>query len=1757
MPAYIRKTVFPARLLLILGVSALLATGTTAQESSGPRLPAITTAGDVRMPDTAGWYAGAMDRVSPEHARQILASRSVPALSRVTSSEGTSQSLVPVSSEYSQMAEALENDPRRIYQYVRNHFEYVPYFGALKGPYLTLHERSGNDFDQSALLVELLRAAGYQAQYVYGVATVQTNDTAQIRRLAEWLGVDEDAQIIANMFADGGVPVDLNANTLRFSRIWVNAIIDGNPVSLDPAFKPSTRFATIDLDAAMGFAESTLLYSSGATVTQNAISEMNGSGGIDNYLTDLSTTLAAYLKEHHPNDPVEEVLGGYRIIPDHADTLPAALPLQVVVTDVWSDIPQGYIHTLQIQHGRIDITWRIQDIAGRKVSLHYYGGVALLFIDDQLEVQEPSPPPAGTGNKFVVSVRHPYLASNVDFADQVGVEFSVERTGSYVLVSGFGGEKHSTLIQDRQRRLSRMSINGMQESSRERISETLNLMGLSWMRQTQLNADLLSAIAGIRMIRHHRFGLMAQEEGYYIDVKAQVSTTPKRTLQASAGAFLTDGLFGSAMEHSVLEQLQGSSNPGMSTIKIIELNNAIGGRLFQINSGNFDQLRPELKNYTGDDILNFAVLAKTYKQTLIVPEYGTIGLNDWHGSGYVTYYANEDQRTLGMIISAKGSPTVHGGYATLPQQASPIVTQRKTTALRTPPKNIGRTPVSDPVDLRTGAFFSDITDLSLGGTGARGLSFTRSYDSQQVAEDKALMGRGWTHNYNSYISRHSDAGAALGERTTFSAVPFIVANHVVRRLVEPTHPAIQNWGVGAMVANWAMGQLLDKTATVHLGTQALSYQEMPDGSYVSPAGVTTDLVRYPAGGDVHLLLERFGALTIFGDDDRIFRFQDADGNQLNFDYSDEKLTKVTDMYGRNLSLAYSGNKLSSVSDSTGRTVHYSQDTAGNLAYTIGLQFAGWQFSYDSLQRLKSVVNPAGITIVDNTYDDFDRVIEQKAPRENGTAIYKMHYAGLLSAEEQPGGARTRYYYDVNGRKVAIENALGEIVRAEYDGQGQLIRSVDPMGREARQVYDGNNNLKEQISATSQKVVFQYDSEHRLRVTTDQLGHQSTLDYDAENHPIRIRDALGNEIVTTYLADGLLDTVRDPGNTETKFTYDSFGFANTTRTGTHPAIDRDYNSRGFLHRLTDQEGAVTSFIHDSRGLVTQRTDPLGRKNTSSYDAAGRLTSHTDRNGHNSTLEYTPSGKLDAIHYPGSSVQFDYDVRDNLSQMVDSAGTTTNSYDALNRLTGHTDPNGHSVGYQYDAVGNLAQLTYPGGKKVSYSYDTLNRLASVSIDWLSSTMSYEYDAANRLTGINHFNGMHTDITLDQANRLTTLVHEGNGVLASYSFTLDENGNRTREIASSPVLPAGLINDEVSFNYNPQRNRLLSTDSDSFTYDNEGQQTHKSGLSYQFDSMHRLIQIGDNRTYVYDGVGNRIGATRNGVRTEYIYDAAGNLIAEANASGQITRYYIYGNGLTAMVTAGGELYVYHFDGTGHTVAMTDITRAPVNRYAYSPYGEVLGKQETVPQPFKYAGQVGIFAEADNLYYMRARYYDSETGRFISEDPAGFGGGINLFVYAGGNPLVYLDPNGQNPVLIGAVIGGVAGGFSACLDGCDWKDALIGIGTGTVAGAISPMATVRTVGGSLLKGAALGGGANAAGQGIDIATDPNKTLGDVNFGSLAGATLGGAYAGKLTRFHPSSFSGQISSGLVTFGQTNGGSLIGGASYNGQATGAQGGTGK
>ena len=98
-----------------------------------------------------------------------------------------------------------------------------------------------------------------------------------------------------------------------------------------------------------------------------------------------------------------------------------------------------------------------------------------------------------------------------------------------------------------------------------------------------------------------------------------------------------------------------------------------------------------------------------------------------------------------------------------------------------------------------------------------------------------------------------------------------------------------------------------------------------------------------------------------------------------------------------------------------------------------------------------------------------------------------------------------------------------------------------------------------------------------------------------------------------------------------------------------------------------------------------------------------------------------------------------------------------------------------------------------------------------------------------------------------------------------------------------------------------------------------------------------------------------------------------------------------------------------------MTNSSGNIVNKYAYDEFGKVLSQEEAIPNPFKYVGQFGVMDEENGLFYMRARYYDPEVGRFINKDPIGFLGGLNIYAYVENNPVNHIDPEGLEVLLLG----------------------------------------------------------------------------------------------------------------------------------------------
>jgi RHS repeat-associated protein len=153
-----------------------------------------------------------------------------------------------------------------------------------------------------------------------------------------------------------------------------------------------------------------------------------------------------------------------------------------------------------------------------------------------------------------------------------------------------------------------------------------------------------------------------------------------------------------------------------------------------------------------------------------------------------------------------------------------------------------------------------------------------------------------------------------------------------------------------------------------------------------------------------------------------------------------------------------------------------------------------------------------------------------------------------------------------------------------------------------------------------------------------------------------------------------------------------------------------------------------------------------------------------------------------------------------------------------------------------------------------------------------------------------------------------------------------------------------------------------------------------------------------------------SRPGTRI-FHYDSLGHLIAETNQSGQMLGEYIYfGDQLLAMIRPGEVAYYFHNDHLGTPQVLTNDSQTIAWKAAYAPFGQEVSSVQTVENPFRFPGQ--YYDQETGLYYNYHRYYDPMTGRYVTPDPIGLEGGINLFTYVQNNPITFSDPSGEQVI-------------------------------------------------------------------------------------------------------------------------------------------------
>ena len=241
-----------------------------------------------------------------------------------------------------------------------------------------------------------------------------------------------------------------------------------------------------------------------------------------------------------------------------------------------------------------------------------------------------------------------------------------------------------------------------------------------------------------------------------------------------------------------------------------------------------------------------------------------------------------------------------------------------------------------------------------------------------------------------------------------------------------------------------------------------------------------------------------------------------------------------------------------------------------------------------------------------------------------------------------------------------------------------------------------------------------------------------------------------------------------------------------------------------------------------------------------------------------------------------------------------------------------------------------------------------------------------------------------------------------------------------------------------------------------------------------------------------------------TNFLYDGP-NPVQEQNGSGVTANLLTGGIDERFQRTDSTGAYSYLTDALGSTEALTNSTGAQQVTYSYSPYGSMSISGSTT-NSYDYTGR-----ESDGLglHYYRARYYNPNTGRFLSEDPIGFrGGGPNYYAYAYDDPIDYRDPYGKDPVVgatTGAIMGGFYGAWGAWTTGGNGWDvaegALLGAGLGFGLGFVDP-----SFGGAVVLGGLAGAGGDALGQWI---TNRNHGTSCYNVPEMLGAGIGGGLGG------------------------------------------------
>jgi RHS repeat-associated protein len=666
--------------------------------------------------------------------------------------------------------------------------------------------------------------------------------------------------------------------------------------------------------------------------------------------------------------------------------------------------------------------------------------------------------------------------------------------------------------------------------------------------------------------------------------------------------------------------------------------------------------------------------------------------------------------------------------------------------------------------------------------------------------------------------------------------------------------------------------------------------------------------------------------------------------------------------------------------------------------------------------------------------------------------------GLPQTATDAEGRVTRYdYYSGNAdqvQKLTVDyNNLKLVTQYGYDSYGDVNSVTDANLHTTTSIFDALRRVSQVNAAVSGvQTNYTYYPDGQVHTTARQVstGSWETTQYTytlADNISV-VTDPLGNTTTTTYDADDraltLTQQVSATMNRQRTYSYDAlsrlYQLSDTSAGSPGTLLEtHSYTLNGNPLSFIDANSHTTSNAYDGFDRLSQTTYPDATTELYTYDANGNTLQKTVRSGQTIVFTYDALNRASTKtpqNEAAGQVSYGYDLTGRLLQASDGSSTAPYqvAYDTAGRANSYTDQQGRNTQVQYDGVGNRTRLQWPANTNgssayyVTYQYDAMNRMSEIDQNGSTSTplAKYQWDLLSRQSLITYGDGTTDSYSnYDAGDNLQTLTQTFAGANNSVTFSYgwQKNHQRASTGVSNGAFQYIPTVGTTSYGTANANNGYTTAGGSSLTYDGNQNLTFDGVNTLTYDAENRLVQAQNaawgTSTYLYDPLGHRKQkqVTSPGWQVTTQFVLAGNEeIADYNGTGAGAPLMMtvrgagglpvaaitpaeYGESLTAVY--------YHHDVMGSTVAVTQGGDSGASEaYTYSDFGAPgAGSWAT----YRYAGY--RYDNETGLYYVNARYYNPNLGRFLQTDPIGLSGGRNLYAYVGNDPLDLVDPGGLAP--------------------------------------------------------------------------------------------------------------------------------------------------